>query len=240
MAERRRFDPVAVAVAATVLGLAAVVAGCGSTAAQPGTVSLLSADPHTKGTAPGSEALTATIRCPAVLPQALVADEPGVDKLLVPEAADRLLLCAYGPVGAGAAGTGTPGGATTGAGSGTSGVGTVGTASAGTGSAGTGAGVSVVRVLVTDRSSIDRLRSALDRLAPAPREALPCPMARGYTVLEVFADTARDQVVEVRQTLDGCRIADNGHRTGWVGSSDAGRVVLSLLPAGYRQEAPTG
>lgn len=230
MTERRRFDPVAVAVGATVLGLAAVVAGCGSTAAQPGAVSLLSTSPQATGSGAGGEALTATDRCPAALPQALVADEPGVDRALVPAAADRLELCAYGPVGAEVAGTGTPGGGTTGAGAGISGV--------GSGDAGAATGAPVVRVLVTDRASIDRLRSALDRLAPAPSGALPCPMARGYAVLEVFADTARNQVVEVRQTLDGCRIADNGHRTGWVGSSDAGRVVLSLLPAGYRQEAP--
>jgi hypothetical protein len=90
------------------------------------------------------------------------------------------------------------------------------------------------RVMVTGQGDITRLRSALDALPPRPRGTFPCPMDTGEVALEVFTDPASGQEVEVQQDLTGCATATNGPRTGWVGGSDAGTILASLLPADVR------
>lgn len=185
----------AAAVAVVCLGL--VTAGCGSTGVKPGAAVVIATP------SPGPTVVPTSTGCPTALPAELIATVPGLDKQLVPIAADQVRLCAYRPLDLDPA-----------------------------------AGPLAADVLVTDRATVDRLRSVLNGLPQRPKQKYNCPVQRGYSVLEIFTGAVKGQLVEVRQDLDGCRTVVNGHRVATVAGSDAGTLVLSLLPPAYRQQAP--
>jgi hypothetical protein len=81
--------------------------------------------------------------------------------------------------------------------------------------------------LVTDRSTIDRLRSDLNGLGPVPRGRFACPFDSGARVIAIFTDGAHE--VQLRDAVSGCATVTNGSLTRWVGSSQVNTTVQALL-----------
>ncbi|WP_037605799.1 hypothetical protein [Streptacidiphilus rugosus] len=84
---------------------------------------------------------------------------------------------------------------------------------------------------LTDRTTIEGFRVALDGLGKPPGGNWSCPGATGAGVLEIFTDGRRE--VELDQDLSGCQEVTNGVRDGWVGTSDLASRVLRLMPRSF-------